>query len=108
MIKEKNVLTIEKHSFEDSVKLLERVALALSLMNVQTLVYEELKKCLDNNESNVTECLRYDLLRNEDGHFSFKYNAFGVVDLKNTSKAIKSPSLLSSVVLSSILRYVVK
>ena len=74
--KEKNVLTIEKHSFEDSVKLLERVALALSLMNVQTLVYEELKKCLDNNESNVTECLRYDLLRNEGGHFSFKYNAF--------------------------------
>lgn len=74
--KEKNVLTAEKYSFEDSVKLLERVALALSLMNVQTLNYDELKKCLDNNDHNVTECLRYDLLRNEDGQYSFKYNAF--------------------------------
>ena len=74
--KQKNILTAEKHSFEDSVKLLERVALALSLMNVQTLNYDELKKCLDNNDHNVTECLRYDLLRNEDGQYSFKYNAF--------------------------------
>lgn len=73
---EKNVLAREKHSIEDAVKLLERVALALSLMNVQTLGYEELKKCLGNNECNVTECLRYDLLRNEDGQYSFKYNAF--------------------------------
>ena len=48
----------------------------MSLMNVQTLDYKELKKCLNNNERNVTECLRYDLLRDEDGQYSFKHNAF--------------------------------
>ena len=64
-----------KHSFEESLKLLERVALGLSLTNAQTLSAEELRECLLNDD-NVEECLRYDLIRCEDGLYSFKHNAF--------------------------------
>ena len=72
----KRVKLAVRHSFDDSVKLLEKVALGLSLLNVQTLSDEELLICLDNNPDNVTECLRYDLIRNEEGRHSFKHNAF--------------------------------
>lgn len=72
----KRVKLAVRHSFNDSVKLLEKVALGLSLQNVQTLSNEELLICLDNNPDNVTECLRYDLIRCEDGRYSFKHNAF--------------------------------
>lgn len=65
-----------KHSLDDSIKLLERVALGLSLLNVQTLSDEELLKCLGDNPDNVTESLRYDLIRCENGRYSFKHNAF--------------------------------
>lgn len=64
-----------KHSFEESLQLLERVALALSLTNAQTLSADELRECLFNDD-NVEECLRYDLIRCEDGLYSFKHNAF--------------------------------
>lgn len=64
-----------KHSFEESLQLLERVALGLSLTNAQTLSAEELWRCLLNDD-NVEECLRYDLIRCEDGLYSFKHNAF--------------------------------
>lgn len=64
-----------KHSFEESLQLLERVALGLSLTNAQTLNADELRVCL-LNEDNVEECLRYDLIRFEDGLYSFKHNAF--------------------------------
>lgn len=64
-----------KHSFEESLQLLERVALGLSLTNAQTLSAEELRGCLLNDD-NVEECLRYDLIRCEDGLYSFKHNAF--------------------------------
>ena len=73
---EKNIHQTVMHSFEDSVVLLERVAIGLSLMNVQTLSAEELGVCLNNDEKNVTECLRYDLIRCENGRYSFKHNAF--------------------------------
>lgn len=63
------------HSFQESLRLLERVALALSLMNTQSLKREELLYCL-GTEQNVDECLRYDLLRCEEGKYSFKHNAF--------------------------------
>lgn len=36
-VKEKNVSLSAQHSFEESVRLLERVALGLSLMNAQSL-----------------------------------------------------------------------
>jgi len=64
-----------KHSFEESLLLLERVALGLSLTNAQTLSADELRECLLNDD-NVEECLRYDLIRCEDGLYSFKHNAF--------------------------------
>lgn len=72
----KRVKLVVRHSFEDSVKLLEKVALGLSLLNVQTISDKELLICLDNKPDNVTECLRYDLIRYEDGRYSFKHNAF--------------------------------
>ncbi|MBQ9576315.1 MAG: TIR domain-containing protein [Muribaculaceae bacterium] len=72
----KRVRLAVRHTFDDSVKLLENVALGLSLLNVQTLSDEELLKCLDNNPDNITECLRYDLIRCENGRYSFKHNAF--------------------------------
>lgn len=64
-----------KHSFEESLQLLERVALGLSLTNAQTLNANDLTECLLNDD-NVEECLRYDLIRCEDGLYSFKHNAF--------------------------------
>lgn len=63
------------HSFEESLRLLERVALGLSLTNAQTLDADELRECLLNDD-NVEECLRYDLIRCEDGQYSFNQNAF--------------------------------
>lgn len=71
----KNLALDNRHNFDESLKLLERVALALSLMNVQSLNKDELQTCLGNDE-NVTECLRYDLIQCEDGAYSFKHNAF--------------------------------
>ena len=57
-VKEKNVSLSAQHSFEESVRLLERVALGLSLMNAQSLNKEELRICLQNDDNNVEECLR--------------------------------------------------
>lgn len=73
---EKNVPLNVEHSFDDSMILLERVALALSLMNVQTLSKKELLECLKNDKNNLDECLRYDLICSEDKRYSFKHNAF--------------------------------
>ena len=64
-VKEKNVTLSAQHSFEEYVRLLERVALGLSLMNAQSLNKEELRICLQNDDKNVEECLRYDLIRND-------------------------------------------
>lgn len=75
-VKEKNVSLSAQHSFEESVRLLERVALGLSLMNAQSLNKEELRICLQNDDNNVEECLRYDLIRDEGGQYSFAHNAF--------------------------------
>lgn len=73
---DKNVPLAAKHSFDESILLLERVALGLSLMNVQTLSEEELLQCLQNDANNVEECKRYDLIRCEGERYSFKHNAF--------------------------------
>lgn len=75
-LKEKDVPLSTQHSFEESVRLMERVALGLSLMNTQSLNKEELRMCLQNDDNNVEECLRYDLIRDEDGLYSFAHNAF--------------------------------
>lgn len=75
-VQEKNVPLSAQHSFEGSVQLLERVALGLSLMNAQSLNKEELRICLKYDDNNVEECLRYDLIRDEGGQYSFAHNAF--------------------------------
>ena len=75
-VKEKNVPLSAQHSFKESIQLMERVALGLSLTNAQSLNKEELRICLQNNNDNVEECLRYDLIRNEGGLYSFTHNAF--------------------------------
>ena len=65
------------HTFEESVILLERVALGMSLMNAQSLNMDELRLCLKNDDRNIEECLRFDLIRKEDDDcYSFKHNAF--------------------------------
>ena len=74
---DKNVPVAVNHSFEESVMLLERVALGMSLMNAQSLSKEDIKICLNNDADNLEECLRYDLLKLEDDEqYSFKHNAF--------------------------------
>lgn len=74
---DKKVPVAANHSFEESVVLLERVALGMSLMNAQSLSKEDIKVCLNNNDDNLEECLRYDLLKLEDDErYSFKHNAF--------------------------------
>lgn len=75
-VQEKYVPLSAQHSFEESVRLLERVALGLSLMNAQSLNKEELRICLQYDDNNVEECLRYDLIRHEGGRYSFAHNAF--------------------------------
>lgn len=75
-VKEKNIPLSSKHNFDESVQLLERVALGLSLMNAQSLNKDELRICLQNDDNNVEECLRYDLIREEGGQYSFVHNAF--------------------------------
>lgn len=74
---DKKVPVAVNHSFDESVVLLERVALGMSLMNAQSLRRDEIKICLNNDEENLEECLRYDLLKLEDDErYSFKHNAF--------------------------------
>ena len=72
---EKNVLT-SVHPLDESLHLLERIALALSMMNKQSLSKSEFFECLNNNENDFKECLRYDLIQCEDGNYSFKHSAF--------------------------------
>lgn len=74
---DKKIPVAVNHSFEESVILLERVALGMSLMNAQTLSKDDIKICLNDDADNLEECLRYDLLKLEDDEqYSFKHNAF--------------------------------
>lgn len=74
---DKNIPSVVYHTFDEAVLLLERVALGMSLMNAQSLSEQELCQCLYNDAGNLKECLRFDLLRKEDGdRYSFKHNAF--------------------------------
>lgn len=73
---QKTVLLNKQHNYEESLQFLERVALAMSLMNVQSLSDDELKSCLYGNEEIVTECLRYNLIQCEGERYSFQHNAF--------------------------------
>lgn len=75
--KDKKSLQRNAHTFEEIVLLHERAALGMSLMNAQSLSKEELCHCLQNDASNLEECLRYDLINCEDEErYSFKHNAF--------------------------------
>lgn len=74
---EKIVPIAKEHNLEESIQLLERAALGMSLLNTQSLTKEELQECLYNDSGNLEECLRFDLLRLEEGNqYSFKHNAF--------------------------------
>lgn len=74
---EKMVPITKGHNLEESIKLLERAALGMSLLNTQSLSKEELLECLYNDSGNLDECIRLDLLRIEEGNqYSFKHNAF--------------------------------
>ena len=50
-VKEKNVSLSAQHSFEESVRLLERVALGVSLSSSRSLNKEELRICLQNDDN---------------------------------------------------------
>lgn len=56
--------------------MLERVAVAMSLMNRQVLTESEFGKCLENNNRKIDECRRYSVIKFEDDVYSFAHNAF--------------------------------
>lgn len=74
--KEKGTLPSYSADFEEVIGMLERVAVAMSLMNRQTLSEKELAKCLDNEKQKIEECKRYSIIKFEDDVYSFEHNAF--------------------------------
>lgn len=72
----KSIASSYQCNIEEAIRLLERIAIALSLMPTQTLSYTEIFACLGNNQEKFEECMRYDILRNENGRYSFIHNAF--------------------------------
>lgn len=65
-----------EREIDEYISELERVALAMSLINRQWLTKKELCSCLGGDKSNLDEHLRIDILQVEDGKFSFKQNIF--------------------------------
>ena len=74
--KEKNTLTAYSASIEEVIAMLERVAVAMSLMNRQVLTESEFNKCLDDDRQKIEECKRYSIIKYEDEVYSFEHNAF--------------------------------
>lgn len=56
--------------------MLERVAVAMSLMNRQVLTESEFGKCLEDDNRKIDECKRYSVIKFEDDVYSFAHNAF--------------------------------
>lgn len=74
--KEKGTLPEYRVSCEEMIAMLERVAVAMSLMNRQVLTESEFGKCLENNNRKIDECRRYSVIKFEDDVYSFAHNAF--------------------------------
>ena len=74
--KEKGTLLEYRPNSEEMIAMLERVAVAMSLMNRQTLTEQEFNKCLDDDKQKIDECRRYSVIKFEDEVFSFVHNAF--------------------------------
>lgn len=74
--KEKGTLLEYRTNSEEMIAMLERVAVAMSLMNRQTLSELEFSKCLDNDMQKIEECRRYSIIKYEDDVYSFAHNAF--------------------------------
>ena len=74
--KEKGTLLEYRANSEEMIAMLERVAVAMSLMNRQTLTEQEFNKCLDEDKHKIDECRRYSIIKFEDDVFSFAHNAF--------------------------------
>lgn len=74
--KEKGTLPSYRADNEDAIEMLRRVAVAMSLMNRQTLLEKEFAKCLDNDRQKIEECKRYSIIKFEDDAYSFEHNAF--------------------------------
>lgn len=72
----KAILPKYQTSSDAAINLLERLALAMSLMNKQTLTEDELNTCLGNDDEKKQECLRYNIIKYEDEQYSFEHNAF--------------------------------
>jgi len=65
---------VSNDDFDKYVHLLERIALVVSLMNTQSLNKDELYKCADN-EKDIEQCLRFDLIQCDNFRYSFKQSA---------------------------------
>lgn len=74
--KEKGTLLEYRANSEEMIVMLERVAVAMSLMNRQTLTELEFSKCLDDDKKKIEECRRYSIIKFENDVFFFSHNAF--------------------------------
>lgn len=74
--KEKGTLPEYRVSSEEMIAMLERVAVAMSLMNRQVLTESEFGKCLEDDNRKIDECRRYSVIKFEDDVYSFAHNAF--------------------------------
>ena len=74
--KEKRTLSVYSADIEEVMEMLEHVAVAMSLMNRQTLMEEEFEKCLVNDRQKIDECKRFSIIKCENDVCSFEHNAF--------------------------------
>lgn len=74
--KEKRTLAAYSTDIEEVMVMLEHVAVAMSLMNRQTLSEAEFEKCLNNDRQKIDECKRYSIIKCENDICSFEHNAF--------------------------------
>ena len=72
--KEKGTLTSYSADSDEVIIMLERVAVAMSLMNRQTLSEKEFGKCLYDDRQKIEECKRYSIIKFEDDSYSFEHN----------------------------------
>ena len=76
--KEKGTLPAYSANSEEVMAMLERVAVAMSLMNRQILTEAEFNMCLDGDQQKIDECKRYRVIKfdTSDDTCSFEHNAF--------------------------------
>ena len=76
--KEKGTLPAYSASSEEVMEMLERIAVAMSLMNRQMLTEAEFTMCLDGDQQKTDECKRYRVIKFDTGDdtCSFEHNAF--------------------------------